>query len=717
MKKSKKMLPVFAGIALFVIAFWLVYASVTPKRYALTVGQPSETNVIAQRTIVDVQETEKLRQQAADKVGTVYDPIPGIAVRVPETAGAIMDIINGAAETEAVADIQKKITAATQIQLESYSIERILAMSQAERDDMARRMQTILTEVYKEEINPVNLEERKNYVFRYIDNTVRSQTGRMEARNILGKIIVPNVEENPVKTAEAKARAREDVQPVIYAEGTKIITQGEIITEQKHQLLSEHGLLKGNRVQEAVLYAGIFVFLAALGAILMLYLYQFEKDIFFDTKKMFIVISQIVLYLAFAVMLSALSIYLIPLTMLGITLALIIKPKRALAMNLFAIVLTAFAIKVGAAFVVIMVSSAILAAVCMRRVVTQSAIYRYSVLIGLINALLVVLTDVILFQAGRATAIHAGYVLLATTISGFLAVGMAYIWEWLFNVPTSVRMQEITSLNHPLVKRLMQEAPGTYQHSINVSSLAEAAAEEIDGDVLLAKAGGLFHDIGKLENAVFFSENQESKNNPHDRLKTLQSVEVLRRHVTDGLALSKKYKLPKYVQDVLSSHHGTSIMEYFYCKEKNEAGCADCEQYRYNGPKPVLKEAAIVMLADGSEAAVKSLVKPNETQISEMVQKIFKSKENDLQLSQSELTFAELNKIKKVFIRNLNAMYHERIQYPHQENEDIENMVEEIQKEYEEKYLPQADAINEQLMNEDDGEQGDENANDMEQQN
>ncbi|MGI6348874.1 MAG: HDIG domain-containing protein [Eubacteriaceae bacterium] len=711
MKKSNKWLTIFAGAMLFVIAFWLVYVAVAPKRYELAVDQPAGTHVIAQRTIVDAQETERLRKQAEDKVGTVYDPIPGIGVRVPETVGVIMDILNGASETDTVSILQKKIMDNTQIQLELYSIERILAMSQIERNDMSKHMQVILTEIYKEEISLENLEDRKNYVFRYIDNTVRSQTGKMEARNILGKVIVPNVEENPVKTAEAKTRAREDVQPVIYAEGTKIVSQGEIITEQKYQFLSENGLLKGNKKQEAVLYVGIFAFLVMLGGVLLLYLYQFEKSVLFDIKKMIIVISQIILYLAFAVLLSAISIYLIPLTMLVITLSLILKPKKAMIINLFAIILTAFAIKADASFVVIMLSSAILAAVCMRRVVTQSAVYRYSVAIGFINALIVVLTDIILFQLSVATAIHAGYVILATTISGFLSVRIVYIWEWLFNVPTSVRMQEITSLNHPLVKRLMQEAPGTYQHSVNVSSLAEAAAEEIDGDILLAKAGGLFHDIGKLENPIYFSENQEPKNNPHDRLETLQSVEVLRKHVADGIALSKKYKLPKHVQDVIASHHGTSVMEYFYCKEKNESGEADCEQYRYNGPKPVLKEATIVMLADGSEAAVKSLTKPNETQINEMVQKIFKSKENDLQLSECELTFAELNKIKKVFIRNLNAMYHERIQYPHQENEEIEKLTEVIQKENEEKYLLHADAIDEQLRDENNVNTDDEDTN------
>ena len=278
----------------------------------------------------------------------------------------------------------------TQIQLELYSIERILAMSQIERNDMSKHMQAILTEIYKEEISLENLEDRKNYVFRYIDNTVRSQTGKMEARNILGKVIVPNVEENPVKTAEAKTRAREDVQPVIYAEGTKIVSQGEIITEQKYQFLSENGLLKGNKKQEAVLYVGIFAFLVMLGGVLLLYLYQFEKSVLFDIKKMIIVISQIILYLAFAVLLSAISIYLIPLTMLVITLSLILKPKKAMIINLFAIILTAFAIKADASFVVIMLSSAILAAVCMRRVVTQSAVYRYSVAIGFINALIVV---------------------------------------------------------------------------------------------------------------------------------------------------------------------------------------------------------------------------------------------------------------------------------------------------------------------------------------
>jgi putative nucleotidyltransferase with HDIG domain len=156
-----------------------------------------------------------------------------------------------------------------------------------------------------------------------------------------------------------------------------------------------------------------------------------------------------------------------------------------------------------------------------------------------------------LYSLSITTAIKCAFVMGASIVSGFGSVGMVYLWEWLFNIPTSIRMLEMTSLNHPLVKKLMQYAPGTYQHSLNVSSMAEAAAEEIGADILLAKAGGLFHDIGKLENPNYFSENQSPDNNPHDLIKPEESAEILRKHVHDGISLSKKYKLPKFIQILL----------------------------------------------------------------------------------------------------------------------------------------------------------------------
>lgn len=678
MSKPSKIIRATVAVLLFAITFVLLYFALAPKKYSLEVGQTAVEDIVAQSTIVDNVQTEALRQQAEESVDTVYDVIPGASLRVSESVGIIMDIIDSASEDDVLSDIQTEIKNNVDITLETSTIEHILAMSQSDRNEMKEKMLAILSEVYQDEVSPDKLDEMKDYTYQYIDNTWMSQISKIEARNILGKVMVANVEENEAKTLAAKEEARNSVEAITYVEGSKIVTKGEVITQEKYDLLKSNGLLEGNQTQDLFLYGGIIFFIAVLLLMLALYLYQFERYIFNQTTKLFMILCQIIIYLALANLIVNFNAYLIPISMLAVTLALVLKPKLALIINIFAVMLVAFSIKAEATLIIIMLSSGILSAIFMKRIITQSGIYKYSFIIGILNAFILLVSDIILYDVSINTAINCAYIILASIVAGFGSVGMVYLWEWLFNIPTSIRMLDIASLNHPLVKKLMQLAPGTYQHSLNVSSLAEAAAEEINADVLLAKAGGLFHDIGKLEDPNYFCENQQPDKNPHDKLRPVQSAQILKKHVSDGVALSKKYKLPKLIQDIIQTHQGTSVMEYFYHKEKNNQENVDTATYRYDGPKPVMKEAAIVMLADSCEAAVKSIIKPTEAQIYDMVQKIFYLKQSDGQLSESELTFSELNKIKKIFIRNLNAMYHERIQYPHQDD-DIEKMTQEIQ--------------------------------------
>lgn len=678
MSKPSKIIRATVAVLLFAITFVLLYFALAPKKYSLEVGQTAVEDIVAQSTIVDNVQTEALRQQAEQSVDTVYDVIPGASLRVSESVGIVMDIIDSASEDDVLSDIQTEIKNNVDITLETSTIEHILAMSQSDRNEMKEKMLAILSEVYQDEVSPDKLDEMKDYTYQYIDNTWMSQISKIEARNILGKVMVANVEENEAKTLAAKEEARNSIEAITYVEGSKIVTKGEVITQEKYDLLKSNGLLEGNQTQDLFLYGGIIFFIAVLLLMLALYLYQFERYIFNQTTKLFMILCQIIIYLALANLIVNFNAYLIPISMLAVTLALVLKPKLALIINIFAVMLVAFSIKAEATLIIIMLSSGILSAIFMKRIITQSGIYKYSFIIGILNAFILLVSDIILYDVSINTAINCAYIILASIVAGFGSVGMVYLWEWLFNIPTSIRMLDIASLNHPLVKKLMQLAPGTYQHSLNVSSLAEAAAEEINADVLLAKAGGLFHDIGKLEDPNYFCENQQPDKNPHDKLRPVQSAQILKKHVSDGVALSKKYKLPKLIQDIIQTHQGTSVMEYFYHKEKNNQENVDTATYRYDGPKPVMKEAAIVMLADSCEAAVKSIIKPTEAQIYDMVQKIFYLKQSDGQLSESELTFSELNKIKKIFIRNLNAMYHERIQYPHQDD-DIEKMTQEIQ--------------------------------------
>lgn len=669
MSKTKKVVKIIIAVILFAATFLLMYLSLAPKKYTLEVGQAAIEDIVAESTIIDETQTEKLRKLAQDKVDKVYEEIPGAYDKIIGAAGIIMDIINQS-DQKTSEQIQSDIKDATELSLDLTTVQSLASLNVENRNNIKINIEAVLKEVYKEQITSENLNAKREYTYTAIDKTSLSGKNKTLAKAVVNKIMAVSYVENEEKTQLAIEKARAEVEPITYVKGSKIVTKGEVITDEKYQLLSANGLLDGNRLQDIILGGGIIFFTLTLLLMLAFYLYQFEKNIFNRTAKLFMILCQIIIYLALANFIAKVNPYLIPLSMLAITLSLVVKPKLALVINIFAVLLVAFAIKAETTLIILMITSGILSVIFMKRIMSQSAIYKYCFIIGIINSLIIVTSDIMLYNLSITTAIKCAFVLGASIVSGFGSVGMVYLWEWIFNIPTSIRMLEMTSLNHPLVKKLMQNAPGTYQHSLNVSSMAEAAAEEIGADVLLAKAGGLFHDIGKLENPNYFSENQSPDNNPHDLLKPEESAEILRKHVHDGISLSKKYKLPKHIQNIIATHHGMSVMQYFYHKEKCFKENVDAQCYRYEGPKPVLKEAGIIMLADSCEAAVKSISKPNDAQINEMVEKIFKLRVSDNQLSESELTFAEINQIKKIFICNLNAMYHERIQYPQQDEKD-----------------------------------------------
>jgi putative nucleotidyltransferase with HDIG domain len=252
-------------------------------------------------------------------------------------------------------------------------------------------------------------------------------------------------------------------------------------------------------------------------------------------------------------------------------------------------------------------------------------------------------------------------------ISSFLVIGLLALFEYLFNVLTNISLLELSDFNQPLLKKLILEAPGTYQHSLVAGSISEIAAESIGANALLARVGAYYHDIGKLEKPEYFSENQEINLSKHDKILPSISKLIIVNHVKDGIDLAKKYRLSPLIVEFISQHHGTSLTYYFYCRaleDMEKEGDVKEEGFRYPGPKPQTKEIAIVMLADSIEAATRTLEEPTPARIEEMVRKIINNKFIDGQLDECELTLKDLEKIASSFIRVLSAMYHSRIKYP-----------------------------------------------------
>ena len=306
---------------------------------------------------------------------------------------------------------------------------------------------------------------------------------------------------------------------------------------------------------------------------------------------------------------------------------------------------------------------------------------RAGVLLSFINiSAIIILSSVILSReniiilnvliAGNHPLLGISHELMWGLISGIgssiMAIGVIPYLENLFGLTTVFKLLELANPEHPLLKELLLKAAGTYHHSILVGNLAEAAAEAINADRLLVRIGAYYHDIGKIKRAHFFIENQLGSDIQYHRFSSRLSSQVIIGHVSDGSLLSQEYKLPQQIQDIILQHHGTGLVTYFYHQAKYEEEPDSVEEgdFRYPGPKPQTRESGIIMLADSTEAAVRSLTKPTLEILEQTVQKIIQSKLNDGQLSECPLTLQDMEKITLTFIKILQGLYHPRIEYP-----------------------------------------------------
>jgi putative nucleotidyltransferase with HDIG domain len=259
--------------------------------------------------------------------------------------------------------------------------------------------------------------------------------------------------------------------------------------------------------------------------------------------------------------------------------------------------------------------------------------------------------------AGVANAVLA----MSLTLGGF------FLFSNLLNITTSLQLLELGRPNHPLLRDLLLKAPGTYHHSLMVGNLAEQAAQAVGADPLLARVGAYYHDIGKMLRPYFFYENQTDGENPHDRLDPETSAQIITSHVKDGLQLARKYGLPDEIRDFIPQHHGTAVSNYFFrraCEQNNGAEQAQEERFRYPGPRPHTREAAILMLADEAEAASRANRPRSVEEIEELVDTLIRARVDDGQLDDSDLTLRDLQRIKETFVNVLQGIYHPRIKYP-----------------------------------------------------
>ena len=347
--------------------------------------------------------------------------------------------------------------------------------------------------------------------------------------------------------------------------------------------------------------------------------------------------------------------------------------KVSIIINLLNLLLVSVIVGFNPQIILIGIISIIIVATLLKKVNQRNDILYTTMYLSISVAVVVLSSGILLSNNINKILIDMTLSVFGALTSGILAIGLLPFLESTFSLVTNMKLLELSNPNSPLLKRLLMEAPGTYHHSIMVGNLAEVAAEEIGANTMLTRVGAYYHDAGKIKRPFFFGENQLGGVNPHNKISPSLSASIIISHVKDGLELAKEYDIPSAVSDMMIQHHGTTLVKYFYYTLKNSSDNPESvkeEGFTYPGPKPQSREAAIIMMADSVEAAVRSIQEPTVEKIENMVNNIIKDKLDSGQLSECELTFRDLETIKSCFLKVLKGIYHSRIEYPKEKDKE-----------------------------------------------
>ena len=561
------------------------------------------------------------------------------------------------------------------INISERELSQILNLDKAELKSLQDVLIKVISDVYEnvnisddsQKDNAQDIKKAQEYVYSKIKISKIANPLRQLAINIAYSEIKPNFYYDKEKTEELKKETLKNTPPVMIKKDQTIVKEGEPVSKYQLDLLKDVGLLNNNNNFEWYVFIGLGVLIALVLFIQYAYIYKFYNEVFNDLNSLVLISLNNCIAILLARSMYTISPFLIPLASIPMILTLLLNYKISLFTSLVNCILIAVAVNFEVEIILIAIMSVVLGSTILRKMQERNDILYASSYIAIINVILTFSAGFLLSNSVIDVSKKALFTLIGGVLSAILTIGLLPLFENLFGIVTTIKLLELSNPNNPLLKKLLLEAPGTYHHSILVGNLAEVAAEVVNGNPVLARVSAYYHDIGKTKRPYFFKENQIGKENPHDKISPNLSTLIITSHVKDGLELAKEYKIPKVIQDIIQQHHGTSLVKYFYITMKNNSERPEDvneEDFRYQGPIPKSKEAAIIMLADGVEAAVRSINDPTKGKIEEMVNKIIKARLDEGQLDDCDLTLKEIGLIRDAFLKVLISIYHQRIEYP-----------------------------------------------------
>jgi putative nucleotidyltransferase with HDIG domain len=458
----------------------------------------------------------------------------------------------------------------------------------------------------------------------------------------------------------------------LIQEGQGIISKGEFINEEKFMILEslrqEYERNLGFRARQLVI-VGKFILVFASFLVIFLFLKSFRKEVLDSNVNVAFILLTMVLMILIAsttLKLNVLSIYLVPLTILPIILRTFFDSRLALFVHIITVLLIGFFVPNGFEFVFLNVIAGMVAIISLTNVYRRSKFLVTSIYVILAYSILYL--GIALVQEGSLAQVEVKYFRWFAGNGLLLLVSypLIYLFEKTFGFISDATLMELSDTNQPLLRKLAELAPGTFQHSLQVANLAEDAVFRVGGNPLLVRTGALYHDIGKMEDAHYFIENQTTSINPHDNLEFEQSARIIIDHVRKGVEMARKNKLPEPIVDFIRTHHGTTTVQYFYRSflSKYPEADVDVKKFSYPGPRPMSKETAIVMMADSVEAASRSLKTITESTIDKLVDSIINTQMTEEQYNDAQITFKDIITVRDVFKKRLRNIYHVRISYP-----------------------------------------------------
>jgi putative nucleotidyltransferase with HDIG domain len=454
--------------------------------------------------------------------------------------------------------------------------------------------------------------------------------------------------------------------------GELIVARGTVIDEEIYQKLLSYKETYEAQTKTTgdnrLVYLGQVLLVGFTITLLMVFLFLFRKDIFADNRQLsliLLVITSMLLALTWAIKINLPSLYYIPFCIVPIIIRILFDTRLALNLHLLVILVAGFFVPNSFEFVFCQTTAGMVAIYSIKNLVKREQLLISASFI--LAAYFVSFVGIALLREGSFNLIEWGNFLpfIFSVLLSLLAYPLIYAFERVFGITSDVALIELTNTNNKLLRDLAFKAPGTFQHSLQVANLAEAAIFKIGGNSLLVRAGALYHDIGKMENPQYFIENQNTAVSPHDNLPYEQSAQIIIKHVHKGIEITRKHKLPESVIDFIRTHHGNTRVDYFYQSflKNSPEKFVDENIFRYPGPIPFSKETGVLMLADSVEAASRSLKNPDAQNINELVERIIDYKLEQNQLDNCDLTLKDLETIKLIFKTMLMSIYHVRVDY------------------------------------------------------